>query len=401
MLEDLKVLDLSRVLAGPYCTQLLADLGATVWKVEPPGGDETRQWGPPYAAGESAYYLSVNRNKQGLAIDLKDPRGQELVARLADRADVLVQNFRTGDAARFGLDYPTLVRRNPGLVYASITGYGQTGPRATEPGYDAAIQAMSGLMAMTGESGGKPVKLGVAWVDVLAGVHAAAGVLAALHERERTGLGQQLDLSLFDVALAGMVNQAQSSLLTGRVPPRLGSAHPSIVPYQSFSTADGDLALAVGNDRQFERLCNVLERSELTHDPRFASNEGRVLHREELVPIIAALLKRLPRDIWLERLRAAGVPVAPVNTLIEALADVQAQAREMVAEVEHPAAGVLPMVMSPYGEATKGRREAPPLLAQHNRDVLMAELQLTQDQLDVLERDGVVVRGAGKRSADT
>lgn len=399
MLTDIRVLDLSRVLAGPYCTQLLADLGAEVWKVEPPGGDETRGWGPPYAAGESAYFLSVNRNKQGLAIDLKDPRGRKLVARLAEKADVLVENLKTGDAARYGLDYESLSRKNPRLIYASITGYGQNGPRAREPGYDAAIQAMSGLMAMTGEKDGGPVKLGVAWVDVLAGVHAAAGILAALHERERSGVGRYLDLSLFDVAIAGMVNQGQSSLLTGQAPQRLGSAHPSIVPYQAFATARGELSLTVGNDQQFVRLCEVLGLEELSSDERFASNRSRVLNREELVPRIASALLQRTRDEWLELLRAAGVPAAPVNTLPEALADEQVAARGMVKQIEHPTAGPLPMVMSPFGEAASMRRP-PPLLGQHNLQVLGAELGLPQEQLELLEREKVLLRFAGGEQAD-
>ena len=391
MLEGIRVLDLSRVLAGPYCTQLLADLGATVWKVEPPSGDETRGWGPPYAAGESAYYLSVNRNKQGLAIDLKKSRGRELVRALAQRADVLVENLKTGDSARYGLDYPTLSQLNPRLVYASITGFGQTGPRANEPGYDAAIQSLSGLMAMTGEAGGAPVKLGVAWVDVLTGTHAAAGILAALYERESSGSGKYLDLSLFDVTLAGLVNQAQSSLLTGRAPERLGSAHPSIVPYQAFAAADGELTLAVGNDRQFRRLCEVLGLGDLADDERFASNSARVGNREELLPRLRAALLQRPRAEWLALLRSKGVPAAPVNTLPEALADDQVAARGMVAPVEHPLAGELPMVLSPFlREGT--RRAPPPLLAQHNQEVLGAELGLSPEELADLEREGVLTR---------
>ncbi|HEX7005201.1 MAG TPA: CoA transferase [Trueperaceae bacterium] len=391
MLDGIKVLDLSRVLAGPYCTQLLADLGATVWKVEPPGGDETRSWGPPYAQGESAYYLSVNRNKQGLSVNLKDPRGAELVARLADAADVLVENLKTGDSARYGLDYPTISRRNQRIVYASITGYGQTGPRAHEPGYDAAIQAASGLMAMTGEPGGGPVKLGVAWVDVLAGVHAATAITAALFERGRTGRGRYLDIALLDVAMAAMVNQAQSSLLTGEAPRRLGSAHPSIVPYQAFATADGELTLAVGNDRQFRRLCELIGQPELAIDERFAANSARVENRDELLPRISAALLERPRGEWLAAFGRAGIPAAPVNSLPEALSDVQVRARGMVAPVPHPLAGEIPMVMSPFARGDADRA-APPLLAQHNREVLSAELGLTDAELDELESAGVLTR---------
>jgi crotonobetainyl-CoA:carnitine CoA-transferase CaiB-like acyl-CoA transferase len=390
MLGDLIVLDLSRVLAGPYCTQLLADLGATVWKLEPPGGDDTRRWGPPFAAGESAYFLSVNRNKKGLAVDLKDPRGRALVVRLAERADVLVENFKTGDLNRYGLDYPTLSAGNPRLVYASITGFGQTGPRAQEPGYDAAVQALSGLMAMTGEPGRAPVKVGVAWVDVLTGVHAAAGILAAVHERERSGLGRHLDLSLLDVTLAALVNQAQSALLTGQAPARLGSSHPNIVPYQAFPTADGDLTVAVGNDGQFRRLCGALGLDEVAEDPRFASNELRVRNRAELVPVVAAAFGEKPRASWLGLLRDAGVPAAPVNTLPEALADPQVEARGVVGEVDHPLAGPLRMVLSPFGPAASARRRPPPLLGQHTREVLTSELNIPLGEIEELERDGVL-----------
>lgn len=398
MLEDIVVLDLSRVLAGPYCTQLLADLGATVWKVEPPNGDETREWGPPFVAGESGYYLSVNRNKRGLSIDLKHPRGAELVVRLAQRADVLVENFKTGGLERYGLGYEKLARTNPGLVYASITGYGHTGPRAREPGYDAAMQAISGLMAMTGEPGGAPVKLGVAWIDVLAGVHAAAGILAALYERRETGKGKHLDLSLFDVALASMVNQSQAALLTDSAPQRLGSAHPSIVPYQAFATASGDLVLAVGNDDQFERLCRTLAMQGLAADERFATNEARVHNREALVALLTDALAGDHRDAWLGRFREAGVPCAPVNTLPEALADDQVRSRGMVGEVEHPTAGRVPLVLSPFGPEAATGLQPPPLLGQHNAEVL-GQLGLGREEIDELEREGVLASSLRSRSS--
>src|SRR5690625_2348341 len=349
MLNDVTVLGLSRVLAGPYCTQLLGDLGATVWKIESPRGDETRAWGPPFSAGESAYYLSVNRNKRGLSVNLKDTRGVEILRRLALEADVLVENFKTGDLARYGLDYESLRELNPRLVYASITGYGHSGPRAKEPGYDAAVQAMSGLMEMTGEEDGEPVKVGVAWVDVLAGGHAAAASLAAMHERQRTGVGQHFDIALLDVAMASMVNQGQSALLTGKAPQRLGSAHPSIVPYQAFPTKEGRIALAVGNDRQFAALCRVLGVPELVDDPRFRTNDKRVDNREELIPLLIEALAGRTRDEWLEEMRAAGVPASPVNTLPEALGEAQVAARGMVDKVEHPVIGELPMIMSPLG----------------------------------------------------
>jgi len=390
MLNDVTVLDLSRVLAGPYCTQLLGDLGATVWKIESPRGDETRAWGPPFAAGESAYYLSVNRNKRGLSVNLKDPRGIDIIRELAKKADILIENFKTGDLARYGLDYETLSELNPGLIYASITGYGHTGPRAQEPGYDAAVQAMSGIMEMTGEAGGEPVKVGVAWIDVLAGVHTATAVLAALHERQRTGRGRHFDISLLDVALASMVNQGQSALLTGVAPERLGSGHPSIVPYQAFPTKEGRIALAVGNDRQFSALCGVLGLPELASDPRFVTNERRVDNREVLIPLLTDALAGRTRDEWLEALSAARVPAAPVNTLPEALAEEQVLARGMVGEVEHPTVGRLPMIMSPYGAAARERPQAPPRLGEDTRAVLARELGFASERIALLEEEGVI-----------
>ena len=407
MLDGLFVLDLSRVLAGPYCTQLLADLGARVVKVEALRGDDTRGWGPPFVGDESAYFLSVNRGKQSLAVDLKDPRGRAAVRRLAERADVLVENFKVGDLARYGLDYPSLAERNPGLVYASITGFGQDGPRAPEPGYDAALQALSGLMELTGEEGRPPVKLGVAWIDVLTGSHAATGVLAALVARGRSGKGAHLDVALFDVALASLVNQAQSALVTGEAPRRLGSAHPSIVPYQAFEAADGALMIAVGNDAQFRRLCEVLELPGLGRDARFLDNAGRVRARDALIPVLAHRVRERPRDAWLAALRGAGVPATPVATLPEALADPQTIARGLVVEGEHPGVGRVRMVGSPLWHARgpdgaalplmprEGASPVPPRLGEHTRAVLREDLGMSVEEIDALARAGVI--GTGTR----
>lgn len=400
MLSDLLVLDLSRVLAGPYCTQMLADLGARVIKVESPAGDDTRQWGPPYLEGESGYYLSVNRGKESLAVDLKDERGAELVRRLAERADVVIENFKLGDLARYGLDYLSVAEANPTVVYLSITGFGQTGPRAAQPGYDGAMQAQSGLLAMTGEPDGNPVKTPVAFIDVLTGLHAGVAVLAALRRREREGVGSRIDLSLFDVALASMVNQTQSALLTGEAPRRLGSAHPNIVPYQAFPAADGGVVLAVGNDGQFRRLCEVLGVSELGTDERFATNSARVANRETLVPRLAELTRQRSRDELLAACSAAGVPATPVLTLPEALADPQAEARGAVVEGRHPKLSAVPMVASPLwhvyaaGEEDSLRPDtlnAAPLLGQHSRAVLESDLGLAAADVDRLVADGVVV----------
>ena len=394
-LSGLNVLDLSRVLAGPYCTQLFADLGANVWKLESLTGDDTRRWGPPFAGGESAYYLSVNRGKKSLSVNLKDARGQALVRRLALQADVLVENFKVGDLARYGLDYASLSATNPRLVYASITGFGQTGPRAHEPGYDAALQGLGGLMSVTGEAAGPPVKVGVAVIDVLTGLHAAVGILAALQERGRSGLGQYLDVALFDVALASLINQAQSFLLTGATPTRLGSAHPQIVPYGGFEAADGWLMLAVGNDAQYRRVCDVLGAPELL-EPRFTTNAGRVTHRDELLGSLKAIFKTRNRDVWLDTFAAAGVPVTPVNTLAEAFADPQTAARGMTATLPHPRLGTVPTVSSPLrlSRTLAVTGAPPPLLGEHRLELLQDVLGLSEAEVDELAKAGVIGTGS-------
>ncbi|MDZ7799317.1 MAG: CoA transferase [Trueperaceae bacterium] len=387
----MNVLDLSRVLAGPYCTQVLADLGARVVKIEPPRGDDTRDWGPPFAGDQSGYFLSVNRGKESVAVDLKHPDGRRIVRRLAARADVLVENFKVGDLARYDLAYDDLVGDAPGLIYASITAYGSDGPRAREPGYDAALQAVTGLMAMTGEPGGGPVKLGVAWIDVLTGLHAAVAILAALHDRDAGGGGRHLQLSLFETGLASLVNQAQGALLTGAPPVRLGSAHPSIVPYQAFDTADRPLMLAVGNDAQFARLCAVLEREAWANEARFATNAARVQNREALVPAVQERLRAGTRDDWLTRLHAAGVSCAPVNDLPEALDDPQARAMGTVGRYVHPTAGEVPYVRSPLRHGADGPDAAPPpRLGADTRAVLEGELGLGADEVTALAEAGAV-----------
>lgn len=389
----MRVLDLSRVLAGPYCTQLFADLGATVWKLEALTGDDTRRWGPPFAEGESAYFLSVNRGKKGLCIDLKHPEGREVAWRLALEADVLVENFKVGDLARYGLDYASLAAAHPGLIYASVTGFGQTGPRRAEPGYDAAMQAFGGLMSLTGTPDGPPVKVGVAVVDVLAGLHLAVGILAALFERTRSGRGQHLDVALFDVAVASLINQAQGFLLTGTPPRRLGSEHPQIVPYGAFRAADGFLVLAVGNDAQFVRACLALGLPELAADPRFETNAGRVAAREEVVGRLAERLKAQPRAVWLARLRAANVPATPVQNLAEVFAEPQLAARGMTGSVLHPALGPLEVVGSPLKHLSRTPARlgaAPPRLGEHTAEVLQEVLGLSAEEVGRLEREGAL-----------
>ncbi len=390
-LAGIRVLDLSRVLAGPYCTQVLADLGAEVWKVEPPTGDDTRGWGPPFVGEDAAYFLAANRGKRSLAVDLKHPDGAAVVADLAARADVVVENFKVGDLARYGLAYEQVRQRNPGVVHVSITGYGQTGPRASEPGYDLVMQAMTGLLAMTGPADGDPARVGVALVDVLTGMHAATAVLAALRQRDATGEGQHVDLALFDVGLASMVNVAQAALVTGTSPRRRGSAHPSIVPYQAFATADGDVVVAVGNDRQFARLCEVLAVVGLATDPRFVTNADRVTHRDELVPLLQDAFAARTTGDWVEALGAAGVPVAPVNDVAAALEDPQTVHRDLRWSVATPT-GPVELLGNPLGPlAGAARDSAPPRLGADTREVLRDVLGLDGAAVARLADDGAVV----------
>jgi crotonobetainyl-CoA:carnitine CoA-transferase CaiB-like acyl-CoA transferase len=367
----LRVLDLSRVLAGPYCTMLLADLGADVVKVERPGsGDDTRAWGPPYAGGEAAYFLSVNRGKRSVALDLARPEGQEVVRRLVRSADVVVENFRAGTAERLGVGYEQLARERPGLVYCSITGFGD--PR---PGYDFVVQAESGLMAITGEADGEPIKVGVAVVDVLAGYAAATAILAAALEGE----GKHVEISLLEVALSSLVNLAQSALVTGEEPGRFGNAHPSIVPYQTFAASDAPVAVAGGNDAIFRRLSSALGRPELADDERFRTNRERVAHRDELIAELAAVFATRPADEWVATLVEAGVPAGKVRGVLEALT------AHGTATVAHPAIGSLPLVPSPLGLASA----PPPLLGQHTREVL-GEAGYARNEVAALEAAGVI-----------
>ncbi len=391
-LDGLVVLDLTRVLSGPFATMTLADLGADVVKVEQPGtGDDTRQWGPPFQGEEAAYFLSVNRNKRSLAVDLKSPEGLELVRELARRADVVVENFRPGTAARLGLGYEELAAENPGLVYASISGYGQTGPDANRAGYDAIAQARSGIMSVTGEADGPPVRVGVSSADLTAGMWAVIGILAALRERDRSGVGQWVDISLLDGSVSWLTYVAAGYFASGTRPPRYGSAHPTIAPYQGFTTLDGNLMLAVGNDAIWRRFAPVAGLSELVDDPRFATNPLRVAHRDELLPLVAAAMAARTSAEWVEVLDGAGVPVGPIQTVDEVVNDPQVLARGMIGEVEHPTAGTLRTIGCPVRlTATPPQvRTAPPTLGQHTDDVL-AGLGLDQARIDDLRARGAV-----------
>ena len=376
-LTGLRVLDFSRVLAGPLCTMMLADMGADVVKVEHPQlGDETRHWGPPWAGSAddklSAYYLSINRNKASIALDLKTADGQSTARDLVRQADVLIENFKVGQMAKFGLDYATLAEENPHLVYCSLTGYGQTGPYAERPGYDYVIQAQTGLMSITGPAGGTPHKVGVAISDVIAGLTAANAIQSALLYRERTGQGQYLDVALFDSQLAALVNITSNALVGGIVPPRLGNAHPNIVPYQVFSAQDGDFVLAVGNDRQFAALCHIITKKEWIEDQRFATNGARVENRELVVNLLSAILQTQSVAYWIEQCLAQNIPCGKINTVTEALQLDHTQARAMVQSVTLSNGETVQLVAPAvkFSETPATIRTPPPQLGQDTDDVL-------------------------------
>ncbi|HEX2125052.1 MAG TPA: CoA transferase [Thermoleophilaceae bacterium] len=386
----MRIADLSRVLAGPYCTMVLADLGADVVKLErPQGGDETRTWGPPFAGGEAAYYLSVNRGKRSFAVDLSGPEGRELALELCARADAVIENFKLGGAERLGVGYEQVRERNPRVVYCTISGFGSAREPKGRPGYDFVAQAESGLMSITGPEDGPPFKVGVALVDVLAGLHAAAAILAALHRGE----GARIEVPLLDSGLAGLVNVAQNALVTGREPERHGNAHPNIVPYQDFETASGRIAIAAGNDGLFRALCGAIGREDLPDDERFATNAGRVEHRRELIPELQERLRDRPAEEWVELLDAVGVPVGKVRAVPEALVAAAAAGRPATVRVEHPTAGPLELVASPiWGEGPDSKPAAPPLLGQHTAQVLR-ELGRSDGEIEALAARGVVALG--------
>lgn len=403
-LSHIRVLDLSRILAGPWAGQLLADLGADVIKVERPGaGDDTRGWGPPYLKDEqgentnvAAYYLCANRNKRSITIDITRPEGQALVKQLAAESDVVLENFKLGGLAQYGLDYAALKAVNPRLVYCSITGFGQDGPYAPRAGYDFLIQGLGGLMSLTGrpdgEEGGGPMKVGVALTDILTGLYATNAVLAALAWRDRSGEGQFIDLALLDVQIACLANQAMNYLTTGQNPKRLGNAHPNIVPYQDFPTADGYMILAIGNDGQFARFCNEAGAPELAADPRYATNKARVENRSTLIPALKRLTIERTTTEWVSALEALAVPCGPINTLADVFADPQVQARGLKVTMPHPLAGSVPLVANPLRlSATPVEyRNPPPLLGEHTAQILNNTLGLSATQIEELRAAGVI-----------
>ncbi len=389
-LSGITVLDLTRVLSGPYCTMLLADMGARVIKVEQPGkGDDTRAWGPPFLEGESAYFLSINRNKESVTLDFKKPEGREILEQLIGRADVLVENFRPGTLTRLGLDYADVASRHPRLIYCSISGFGHTGPRAAEPGYDAVMQGEGGLMSITGSAGGPPFRLGVAIADIVSGMFAAQGVTAALFARTTTGRGQKVDIAMLDSVTALLTYQAGIYFATGIAPGRMGNRHPTIVPYETFAASDGEFVLAVGNDEQWRRFCGV---ADITPEERFATNRQRVTSYGELRPILDARLRTRTRAHWITQLTAAGVPCGSVRDLAELFADPQVAARQMMADVEHTLVGPLRVLGTPLklSDTPPSIRTAPPTLGQQTEAVLTADLGFTSAQVAGLRDKGVI-----------
>ena len=375
-LIDVRVLDLSRVLAGPYCTMLLGDYGADVIKVEEPtGGDGTRAWGPPWVGDQSAYYLTANRNKRSITVNLKTPAGVEIVRRLAAASDVLIENFKPGAAARMGLGYDTLAELNGRLVYCSLTGYGQTGPYRDRPGYDFVIQAEGGLMSITGPAEGEPYKVGVAIADLTTGLFAATAILAALHERQRSGQGQWIDLALLDAQVAALANVGQNYLATGKAPRRYGNAHPSIVPYEPFPAADGAIAVAIGTDEQYRKFCRAAGRPDLCEDERFCTNRARVDNRAALIPLLQAVFRTRTAAEWIDLLLGLGVPAGPIHDVAAALDDPHVQARAMVQEVQHPTAGAIKLLgpVAKFSRTPAAIRLPPPPLG-HDTDAVLADL---------------------------
>lgn len=397
-LSHIRVLDLSRVLAGPWCAQILGDLGADVIKVEnPKTGDDTRGWGPPFLSDEAgeradaAYYLCANRNKRAIAVDITTPEGQEVIIALARESDVVIENFKTGGLKKYGLDYDGLKAHKPDLIYCSITGFGQNGPLAHAPGYDYLIQAMGGLMSVTGE--GAPVKVGVPVVDLFTGVYASNAIMAALIARDQGMGGQYIDMALFDVQLAMLANQASNYLVSGAVPQPLGNAHPNIVPYQNFPTADREIIVAVGNDRQFAAFAQVLGRDDWAKDPRFMSNAGRVENRTELTAMIALCLKAAESGVWLDKLSKAGIPCGPINSVKGAFGEAQAQARGAQVEIPVTGVGSVPVVTNPIHMSVTPPhyRLGPPRFAEHTTEVLQKTLNWDEKKIAKLRQSGAIV----------
>ncbi len=392
-LSDLKVVDLTRVLAGPYLTMMLGDMGADVIKIEQPGsGDDTRRWGPPFLEGESTYYLAVNRNKRSVTLNLKNPRAREILLQMVQDADILVENFKVGGMERLGLGYEGVLRDlNPRLVYCSITGYGRTGPYAERPGYDYMGQAMGGMMSVTGEPDGEPMKYGVAIADLTTAMTGCSAILAAIHNRDRTGRGQRVDLSLLETVVGWLIHLSADYLATGQLAPRIGNGHSSIVPYQTFKASDRYFAFGALNDRQFRDFSRVLGHPEWPDDPRFKTNPDRVANRAELISMLEAVLHTRTASEWVDALLEVGVPAGPINSIAEVFDDPQVLARNMLAEVPHPRLGTVRMsgIAYKHGDTPASIRRHPPMLGEHTDEVLR-ELGVADDEIAALRQDGAI-----------
>lgn len=393
-LGDITVLDLSRILAGPYCSMMLGDLGADVIKVERPGmGDDTRRWLPPDAGGEAAYYLCINRNKRSLTVNMKTPEGQKIIRELARQSDIVLENYKVGTLKTMGLDYESIKAVNPGVIYCAITGFGQNGPYKDKPGYDFMIQGMGGVMSITGAPEGPPMKVGVAIVDITAGLFACNAILAALRLREKTGKGQYIDIALLDAMVAWLANVGSNYLVSGELPKRYGNGHPNIVPYEPFKAKDDVwVALAVGNDAQWRKFCELADMADLADDPRFATNAARVANRTTLIPVIAEKMVLKTSEEWMTELDRLKIPCGPINTLDKVFADPQVAAREMVQEVPHPSAGSVKLVASPmkFSETPCDIVRHPPLLGEHTDEVLRERLGYDAARIAALRDNGIV-----------
>ncbi|KKJ76634.1 CoA-transferase [Kiloniella litopenaei] len=401
-LSGLRVFDLSRIMAGPSCTQMLGDMGADVIKIERPGqGDDTRKWGPPFLkdkegndTDESAYYLSANRNKRSVSLDISQPDGQKLAKQLIAKSDILVENFKVGGLAKYGLSYDDLKDEFPNLIYCSITGFGQTGPYAPQAGYDFLIQGMGGIMSLTGEPDGQPMKVGVAIVDLMCGMYASNAILAALHHRNQTGEGQYIDVSLLDTQIAWLANQGLYYLTSGELPPRLGNGHPNIVPYNVVPSSNGHFILAIGNDGQYKKFCHFADCMNLFNDERFHTNQNRIRNRDDLYPLIGEITSKHPSEYWIEKLPPLGVPCGPVNDMKGVFAHPQTQAREMKISMPHPTAaqGSVDLIGSPmkFSQTPVDYRKAPPSMGQDTQEVLEKVLGLDETILHTLKEDGII-----------
>ena len=391
-LDGIRIIDFSKALAGPYCTMLLADMGAEVIKVEMPGsGDDSRGWGPPFIEGEAAYFLSVNRNKKSITLNLKDPKAKEIALKIIEKADIVLESNRPGVMTKLGLDYETVKKINPGIIYCSISGFGQTGPYSKRPGFDQVIQGYGGIMGLTGEKGGGPLKVGIAVTDIATGMFAATGILTALYHRERTGQGQHVDASMLDGQVSWLTYQAGRYLASGNVPQRIGSAHPLIVPYQDFEASDGFINIAAGNDNLWKKFCAVTDLSDIADDPKFATNPKRVENRDEVVEIVSKKINTKTMQEWLDILNDAGVPCGPIYTVDQIFKDPQVLAREMLVEVDHPKCGKIQVTGSPIklSETPAEITTHPPMLGEHNSSILQ-EFGFSEEDITKLKEDKVI-----------